>query len=96
MAPTFCFTQPIESPILPDPVEIDTSVRDIIGDLRRLCKMEERYLLHVETLNHIHADDQLVTRPPMAYLLRPKSRAIRILPQGSDECNSCLAHQGIR
>jgi hypothetical protein len=69
-------------------------MQNIIGDLRRLCKMEERYSLHLDCLNRV-SDSEQVACPELAYLLHPKSRITRILKHGVEECSSCLAHEGV-
>jgi hypothetical protein len=93
--PTFSLSHPLVLPTLSDEDKlIGNHMKNIIGDLRRLCKMEERYYLHLDSLNRVSASEQ-VACPELAYLLHPKSRITRILKHGIEECSSCLAHEGV-
>jgi hypothetical protein len=95
IVPTFSLSHPLVLPTLPDEDRlISKYMQNIIGDLRTLCKMEERYSLHLDSLIRISDSDE-ITYPELAYLLHPKSRITRILKHGVEECSSCLAHEGV-
>ena len=95
LVPTFSLSFPLILPTLHNEDKlIGKHMQTIIGDLRRLCKMEERYSLHLECLNRVDDSNQ-VTCPELAYLLHPKSRITRILKHGVEECSSCMAHEGV-
>lgn len=64
-APTYCFTEPIQVPSLPVEKLLSARDRDIILDLRRLCKLEERYFLHLDTLSRREDTINTVTMPDL-------------------------------